>query len=151
MTAKIIDGTAIAAKIREEVKEKVAARVAAGKPKPGLATVLVGERVDSATYVRMKQKACADLGMNSFHRPLPIDATQEEVEALVKELNADPAVNGILVQLPLTVTLTKKKFCRRSILKKMWMVSTRSISVVWRKKGVSRSLYLALLMARFIF
>ncbi len=109
MTAKIIDGKAIALEVREEVKEKVAKRVAAGKPKPGLATVLVGERVDSATYVRMKQKACADLGMNSFHRPMPIDATQEEVEALVKELNADPAVNGILVQLPLPDHLDEEK------------------------------------------
>jgi len=109
MTAQIIDGKAIAKEVREEVKEKVAKRVAAGKPKPGLATVLVGERVDSMTYVRMKQKACADLGMNSFHRPLPADATQEEVEALVKELNADPAVNGILVQLPLPGHLDEEK------------------------------------------
>ncbi|MCP4139703.1 MAG: bifunctional methylenetetrahydrofolate dehydrogenase/methenyltetrahydrofolate cyclohydrolase FolD [Chloroflexi bacterium] len=109
MTAKIIDGTAIAKEVRAEVKEKVAKRVAAGKPQPGLATVLVGERVDSATYVRMKQKACADLGMNSFHRPMPIDATQEEVEALVSELNADPAVNGILVQLPLPDHLDEEK------------------------------------------
>ncbi|NQU29433.1 MAG: bifunctional methylenetetrahydrofolate dehydrogenase/methenyltetrahydrofolate cyclohydrolase, partial [Anaerolineae bacterium] len=62
MTAKLIDGTAIAQSVRDEVKEKVAKRVAAGKPQPGLATVLVGERVDSAAYVRMKQKACADLG-----------------------------------------------------------------------------------------
>ena len=109
MTAKIIDGKAIAKEVREEVKVKVAKRVAAGKPMPGLATVLVGERVDSATYVRMKQKACADLGMNSFHRPMPIDATQEEVEALVKKLNADPAVNGILVQLPLPGHLDEEK------------------------------------------
>ena len=109
MTAQIIDGTAIAAKIREEVKEKVAARVAAGKPKPGLATVLVGERVDSATYVRMKQKACADLGMNSFHHPLPADITQEEIEKVVRDLNADPAVNGILVQLPLPKHLDEEK------------------------------------------
>ncbi len=109
MTAKIIDGKAIALQVRENVKEEVAKRVAAGKPKPGLATVLVGERVDSSTYVRMKQKACADLGMNSFHRPLPIDATQEEVEGLVRELNADPAVNGILVQLPLPDHLDEEK------------------------------------------
>jgi 5,10-methylene-tetrahydrofolate dehydrogenase/methenyl tetrahydrofolate cyclohydrolase len=95
MTAQIIDGTAIAKKVREEVKEKVAARVAAGKSRPGLATVLVGDRVDSATYVSMKQKACAELGMESFHHH------QDEVEKLVKELNADPKVNGILVQLPL--------------------------------------------------
>jgi 5,10-methylene-tetrahydrofolate dehydrogenase/methenyl tetrahydrofolate cyclohydrolase len=97
MTAQIIDGTAIAKKVREEVKEKVAARVAAGKSRPGLATVLVGDRVDSATYVSMKQKACAELGMESFHHHLPGDATQDEVEKLVK----DPKVTGILVQLPL--------------------------------------------------
>jgi methylenetetrahydrofolate dehydrogenase (NADP+)/methenyltetrahydrofolate cyclohydrolase len=109
MTAKIIDGKAIAQKVRDEVKEKVAARVAAGKPKPGLATVLVGERVDSATYVRMKQKACADLGMNSFHHPLPADITQEEIEKVVSDLNADPAVNGILVQLPLPGHLDEEK------------------------------------------
>lgn len=109
MTAQIIDGKAIAEKIREDVKEKVAARVAAGKPKPGLATVLVGERVDSATYVRMKQKACADLGMNSFHHPLPADITQEEIEKVVRDLNADPAVNGILVQLPLPGHLDEEK------------------------------------------
>jgi methylenetetrahydrofolate dehydrogenase (NADP+)/methenyltetrahydrofolate cyclohydrolase len=109
MTAQIIDGKAIAEKIREDVKEKVAARVAAGKPKPGLATVLVGERVDSATYVRMKQKACADLGMNSFHHPLPADITQAEMEKVVRDLNADPAVNGILVQLPLPSHLDEEK------------------------------------------
>lgn len=101
MTAQIIDGTAIAGRIREAVREKVVARVAAGKPAPGLATVLVGDRVDSATYVRMKQKACAELGMESFHHHLPGDTPQKDVETLVKELNADPKVNGILVQLPL--------------------------------------------------
>jgi len=101
MTAQLIDGTAIAKKVRDEVKEKITARVAAGKSKPGLATVLVGDRVDSATYVSMKQKACAELGMESFHHQLPGDITQDELEKLVKELNADPKVNGILVQLPL--------------------------------------------------
>jgi len=101
MTAQIIDGTAIAKKVRDGVKDKVAARVAAGKSKPGLATVLVGDRVDSATYVSMKQKACAELGMESFHHHLPGATTQDEVEKLVKELNADPKVNGILVQLPM--------------------------------------------------
>ena len=101
MTAQLIDGTAIAKKVREDVKEKVAARIAAGRSKPGLATVLVGDRVDSATYVSMKQKACAELGMESFHHQLPANAAQDEVEKLVKDLNADPKVNGILVQLPL--------------------------------------------------
>jgi 5,10-methylene-tetrahydrofolate dehydrogenase/methenyl tetrahydrofolate cyclohydrolase len=101
MTAQLIDGTAIAQKVRDEVKEKVAKRLAEGKSQPGLATVLVGERIDSATYVSMKQKACAELGMTSFHHPLPADVSQEELEKLIKELNADPKVSGILVQLPL--------------------------------------------------
>lgn len=112
MTAQLIDGTAIAKKVREEVKEKVAARVAAGKSKPGLATVLVGDRVDSAAYVNMKQKACAELGMESFHHHLPGNATQAEVEKLVKELNADPKVNGILVQLPLPSHIDEETILR---------------------------------------
>jgi methylenetetrahydrofolate dehydrogenase (NADP+)/methenyltetrahydrofolate cyclohydrolase len=109
MTAQLIDGTAIAQKVRDEVKEKVAARIAAGKSQPGLATVLVGERVDSATYVSMKQKGCADLGMTSYHHPMPADISQQDLEALIKELNADPKVNGILVQLPLPDHLDEER------------------------------------------
>jgi len=109
MTAQLIDGTAIAQKVRDEVKEKVAKRLAEGKPQPGLATVLVGERIDSATYVGMKQKACAELGMTSFHHPLPADVSQEELEKLIKELNADPKVSGILVQLPLPDHLDEER------------------------------------------
>ena len=86
MTAQIIDGTAIAQKVRDDVKAKVAARIAAGKSQPGLATVLVGDRVDSAAYVGMKQKACAELGMTSYHHPVPADVSQEELEKLIKEL-----------------------------------------------------------------
>jgi len=108
MTAQIIDGTAIAQKVRDEVKTKVANRIAEGKSQPGLATVLVGERVDSAAYVSMKQKACADLGMTSFHCPMPADITQADLEKLIKELNADPKVNGILVQLPLPSHLNEE-------------------------------------------
>ncbi len=109
MTAQLIDGTAIAQKVRDDVKAKVAARIAAGKPQPGLATVLVGDRVDSATYVSMKQKACAELGMTSFHHPLPADVSQDELEKLIKKLNADPKVNGILVQLPLPDHLDEER------------------------------------------
>jgi 5,10-methylene-tetrahydrofolate dehydrogenase/methenyl tetrahydrofolate cyclohydrolase len=109
MTAQLIDGTAIAQKVRNEVKEKVAKRLAEGKSQPGLATVLVGDRIDSATYVSMKQKACAELGMTSFHHPLPANVTQEELEKLIKELNADPKVNGILVQLPLPSHLDEER------------------------------------------
>jgi methylenetetrahydrofolate dehydrogenase (NADP+) / methenyltetrahydrofolate cyclohydrolase len=109
MTAQLIDGTAIAQKVRDGVKEKVAKRIAEGKSQPGLATVLVGERIDSATYVSMKQKACADLGMTSYHHPLPADISQEDLEKLIKELNADPKVNGILVQLPLPSHLDEER------------------------------------------
>lgn len=109
MTAQIIDGTAIAQSVRDDVKEKVAARIAAGKSQPGLATVLVGARVDSAAYVGMKQKACAELGMTSYHHPVAADVTQEDLEKLIKELNADPKVNGILVQLPLPSHLDEER------------------------------------------
>lgn len=109
MSAQVIDGKAIAQKVRQEVAEAVAKRVAAGKSRPGLATVLVGDRVDSATYVRSKQKACEELGMVSFSHHLPADATQEQVEGLVRELNADPRVHGILVQLPLPSHLNEER------------------------------------------
>ena len=101
MSAQIIDGKAIGLKVREQVAEDVAEMVAEGYPPPGLATVLVGENPASEVYVRMKQKACAKAGIESFGYTLPATSTQEEVESLVAELNADPKVNGILVQLPL--------------------------------------------------
>lgn len=101
MTAQIIDGKQIAQQVREEVAAKVAERTAAGKQKPTLATVLVGERPDSAAYVASKGKACQELGMGSISEHLPADASQEQVESLVKSLNANPEVSGILVQLPM--------------------------------------------------
>jgi methylenetetrahydrofolate dehydrogenase (NADP+) / methenyltetrahydrofolate cyclohydrolase len=101
MTAQLIDGKMIAQQVRDEVAAKVAARTAAGKQRPALATVLVGDRPDSAAYVASKGKACQELGMGSISEHLPADATQKQVEELVKRLNADPAVSGILVQLPM--------------------------------------------------
>ncbi len=101
MTANIIDGKSIAADIREQVAEGVKALAKAGGPTPGLATVLVGDNPASETYVRMKRKKSAEVGIDSFAHELPNDASQEEVEALVGQLNADPKVHGILVQLPL--------------------------------------------------
>ncbi len=109
MPAKIIDGKAVAARIRAEIKRKVEERLAQGLPRPGLATVLVGDDPASHTYVRMKRKACAEVGIESFGYELPADATQEEVEALVERLNADPKVNGILVQLPLPKHLDEER------------------------------------------
>ncbi len=101
MSAKVIDGKKVAAKVRDEVAEGVAAMQAKHNYTPGLATVLVGEDPASATYVRSKQRMCERLGIRSVGHTLSADASQEEVEALVSELNADPNINGILVQLPL--------------------------------------------------
>lgn len=101
MTANIIDGKSIAADIQEEVKIAVEAMQAKHNYVPGLATVLVGENPASATYVRMKQKRCAEVGIRSMGYDLSEDIAQEELEELVGDLNADPEVNGILVQLPL--------------------------------------------------
>src|SRR5512137_726300 len=109
MTAQIIDGKAIAQKVRDEVAAEVARRTAAGKPQPILATVLVGDRPDSAAYVSSKGKACQELGMGSISEHLPADATQEQVEELVKRLNADPKVSGILVQLPMPKHLDEER------------------------------------------
>jgi 5,10-methylene-tetrahydrofolate dehydrogenase/methenyl tetrahydrofolate cyclohydrolase len=109
MTAQLIDGKLIAQQVRDEVAAKVAERIAAGKTKPTLATVLVGDRVDSATYVASKQKACAELGMGSISHHLPGDISQAELEKLIKSLNDDKYVNGILVQLPLPSDLNEER------------------------------------------
>jgi len=101
MTAKIIDGTKIAAEIQEEVRVAVAEVKEQHDYTPGLATVLVGDNPASATYVRMKQKRCEEVGINSFGYNLTADISQDELQKLVAELNANPEVNGILVQLPL--------------------------------------------------
>ncbi|MBK8984524.1 MAG: bifunctional methylenetetrahydrofolate dehydrogenase/methenyltetrahydrofolate cyclohydrolase FolD [Chloroflexi bacterium] len=101
MTAQLIDGIAIAEQVKEEVKTAVTQMQAQHGYTPGLATVLVGEDPASSTYVRMKQRTCEKLGIRSIGHVLPADASQAEVIALVSELNADPTINGILVQLPL--------------------------------------------------
>jgi methylenetetrahydrofolate dehydrogenase (NADP+)/methenyltetrahydrofolate cyclohydrolase len=109
MTAQLIDGKVIAQKVRDEVAEEVARRTAAGKPQPVLATVLVGDRPDSAAYVSSKGKACQELGMGSISEHLPADATQEQVDELVRKLNADPKVSGILVQLPMPAHIDEER------------------------------------------
>ena len=108
MTAMVIDGKAIAAELRKEVAKEVEQLVATGTTPPGLATVLVGENPASQTYIRMKRKACAEVGIESFGYELPVDTSQEDVEKVVKELNADPKVHGILVQLPLPAGLDEE-------------------------------------------
>ncbi len=101
MTAQLIDGKAIAATIRGEIKDEVEKMKAEFGRVPGLATVLVGGRKDSQAYVNMKKKACAQVGITSFAHDLPGDISQEELLKVVKEINDDPDVHGILVQLPL--------------------------------------------------
>ena len=108
MTAQLIDGKAIAQKVRDEVAAAVAKRLAAGKSQPTLATVLVGDRPDSAAYVASKGKACQELGMGSVSHHLAADATQEQVESLVKKLQKDKKINGILVQLPMPAQLNEE-------------------------------------------
>lgn len=100
MTAVVLDGKAAAAEIRAELTERVAALKEKGVT-PGIATVLVGADPASQLYVGMKHRQSEAIGMNSIQRELPADATQADVEALIDELNADPACHGYIVQLPL--------------------------------------------------
>ncbi len=118
MPAQLIDGAKIAAQTREQVKMEVQSWVDAGHQPPGLATVLVGENPASQSYVRSKQKACAEAGIQSFGYELSASASQQEVEDLVRKLNADPAVNGILVQLPLPSGLDEERVLREIAIEK---------------------------------
>ena len=100
MGAQIIDGKAIAARVRAQVAEEVAAFAAEHGRPPGLATILVGEDPASAVYVGGKQKASAEVGIEGFSHKVPGDASEEEVADLIAQLNADERVSGILCQLP---------------------------------------------------
>jgi methylenetetrahydrofolate dehydrogenase (NADP+) / methenyltetrahydrofolate cyclohydrolase len=100
MAAEIIDGKAIAQQVRAEVAKEVEEWVSAGNPRPGLATVLVGDDAASAIYVGGKQRASAEVGIEGFDHRLPADATHEQVERLLGQLNDDARVSGILLQLP---------------------------------------------------
>ncbi|MGV1009323.1 MAG: bifunctional methylenetetrahydrofolate dehydrogenase/methenyltetrahydrofolate cyclohydrolase [Dermatophilaceae bacterium] len=99
MSAQILDGTATLARVKEELAERVAALTGRGIV-PGLGTVLVGEDPGSRWYVAAKHRDCAELGIRSIRRDLPATATQDEVEAVIDELNADPDCTGFLVQQP---------------------------------------------------
>ena len=98
--AELLDGNRLAGRIKMELADRAMRLAAAGRP-VGLGTVLVGDDGPSAKYVAMKHADCDEVGIRSFHYSLPATATQAEVEAVVDELNADPAVHSILVQLPL--------------------------------------------------
>jgi methylenetetrahydrofolate dehydrogenase (NADP+) / methenyltetrahydrofolate cyclohydrolase len=101
MTAKIIDGNAVAREIRGECRERVLRIVAQSDSTPGLAVVLVGSDPASRLYVKNKIRACADVGIQSFRHDYPADVNQDVVIEKIEELNEDPSVHGILVQLPL--------------------------------------------------
>ena len=113
MTARILDGKAIAEKLVGEVRAKVEARLAAGKAAPGLAVVLIGENAASQVYVRNKRKTTDRVGMQSYAYDLPATVDEAEVLALVDTLNQDPAVNGILVQLPLPPQIDPERVIER--------------------------------------
>jgi methylenetetrahydrofolate dehydrogenase (NADP+)/methenyltetrahydrofolate cyclohydrolase len=101
MTAKILDGKAIAAEVRQGIKQRVAQRVAEGRRAPGLAVVLVGSDHASQVYVSSKRRGCEEVGFKSLAYDLPENTSEAKLLSLVDELNNNPEVDGILVQLPL--------------------------------------------------
>ncbi|TFG82208.1 MAG: bifunctional methylenetetrahydrofolate dehydrogenase/methenyltetrahydrofolate cyclohydrolase FolD [Spirochaetales bacterium] len=108
MSAIVIDGKKLAGDIRGQLAERVKALAASGTV-PGLAVILVGEDPASVSYVTAKERACDEAGMKSFERRLSAQSTEDEVVALVRAFNADPAVHGILVQLPLPKHISEKR------------------------------------------
>ena len=101
MTAHIIDGKAIAASLRQEIKQRVEKRIAEGKRPPGLAVILVGQDPASQVYVGSKRKACEEVGFKSVAYDLPAETRKEQLIELIDQLNEDDTIDGILVQLPL--------------------------------------------------
>jgi methylenetetrahydrofolate dehydrogenase (NADP+)/methenyltetrahydrofolate cyclohydrolase len=107
----VLDGNAVGDRIRDDLRSCIADLDEAGVT-PGLATVLMSEDAASETYVSMKQRACADLGIESYHREIEPDAPAEELFGTVDELNDDPAVHGILVQMPVPEHVDKRRVLR---------------------------------------
>lgn len=101
MSARIIDGKAIAAAVRSEITGEVSELVGSGARPPGLATVIVGDDPASHVYVANKHRACDEVGFKGFHNELPSESSSDEVSAVIARLNSDPEVDGILLQLPL--------------------------------------------------
>ena len=113
MTARIIDGKARADRLAHEIKIQVAARADAGNPVPGLAVVHVGDNAASQVYVRNKRRMTVAVGMQSFAHDLPASTSEADLLALIDRLNADPTVNGILVQLPLPPHIDSERVTER--------------------------------------
>ncbi|MFV2021874.1 bifunctional methylenetetrahydrofolate dehydrogenase/methenyltetrahydrofolate cyclohydrolase [Micromonospora sp. LOL_023] len=112
MSATILDGKAAAAAIKDQLRTRVKALAEQGVT-PGLGTVLVGDDPGSHAYVDGKHRDCAEVGIASIRRDLPVDASQEQVEAVVAELNADPACHGYLVQLPMPSQIDTQRVLER--------------------------------------
>lgn len=113
MSAQILDGKAIAAELRNEIRQRIEERRQRGLRVPGLAVILVGSDPASQIYVRNKRRACEETGMLSFAHDLPAETTEAELLALIDKLNADPAVDGILVQLPLPPHIDAQRVIER--------------------------------------
>lgn len=113
MSARIIDGKSIAASLRSDIKLRLAQNTSQGARTPGLAVILVGENPASQVYVRSKRKACEEVGILSFSYDLPADTTQNDLLALIDQLNSNAAVDGILVQLPLPVHVNAQAVIER--------------------------------------
>lgn len=105
MTAQLLNGKQLAETIRQDLKLEIAKHIAAGFPAPGLAVILVGNDPASKIYVNSKRQACKQVGIISRDYDLPADANQEQLLALINQLNHDPQTNGILLQLPLPKTM----------------------------------------------
>ena len=105
MTARLIDGKAIASQVRSLLRQRITDRLAAGHRPPGLAVVLVGDDPASRIYVRNKRAASNEVGIMSRDYDLPATTGEREILALIERLNADPEIDGILVQLPLPLPL----------------------------------------------
>jgi methylenetetrahydrofolate dehydrogenase (NADP+)/methenyltetrahydrofolate cyclohydrolase len=103
VTAKVLDGKAVARQIFDDVATKVGARVATGKPRPKLATIIVGDDPASALYVRSKQKNAREVGIDSEDHRLPTETSTEQLVELIGTLNRDESISGILVQQPLPI------------------------------------------------
>lgn len=105
MTAQLIDGKQVAAQVRAEVRANIQKRQEQGKRQPGLAVILIGNDPASQVYVNHKRKACEEVGILSRSYDLPVETTHHELVELIDELNQDPLIDGILVQLPLPAHL----------------------------------------------
>lgn len=113
MTAKLIDGKAIAASLRQEIAQRVAERLQLGLRAPGLAVILVGNDPASQVYVAHKRKDCEEVGFQSHAYDLPVNTSQDDLLTLIDNLNEDPSIDGILVQLPLPKHLDASQLLER--------------------------------------